>query len=128
MVENANPIRLVIMLYDKAITCLEEAIDAIKGGLEDTESVKRKAENLTRVVDILIVLQASLDKERGQEIAKNLDEIYEALINEVVSANMKNDIEALEKVEDILKELREAWEEAESKVYPKEESTAKVNE
>ncbi|RLJ69769.1 flagellar protein FliS [Hydrogenivirga caldilitoris] len=128
MVENANPIRLVIMLYDKAISCIEDAIDAIRSGLGETENVKRKAENLTKTMDILIVLRASLDSERGQEIAKNLDEIYEILINEIVSANMRNDISTLEKIKGILEELREAWEEAEKKVYGKEEVTARANE
>ncbi len=128
MVENANPIRLVIMLYDKAIACVEEAVDAIGRGLEDTENVKVKAESLTRAMDILIVLRASLDSERGQEIAKNLDEIYDVLINEIVSANMRNDVESLIKIKEILEELREAWEEAEKKVYGKEEVSARANE
>ncbi|NPA40989.1 MAG: flagellar export chaperone FliS [Aquificae bacterium] len=128
MVENANPIRLVVMLYDKAITCIEEAVEAIKNGLEDTQNVKTKAENLTKVMDILIVLKASLDSDKGQDIAKNLDEIYEALINEVLRINMTNDLEALLKVKEVMEELREAWEEAERKVYGKEEVVAKADE
>ncbi|WP_457601059.1 flagellar export chaperone FliS [Hydrogenivirga sp.] len=128
MVENANPLRLVIMLYDKAISCIEDAIDAINAGLEETENVKTKAECLTRAMDILIVLRASLDSEKGQEIAKNLDEIYDVLINEIVRANMRNDTEVLLKIKDILEELREAWEEAERKVYGKEEVAARADE
>jgi len=128
MVENANPIRLVIMLYDKAIFCLEEAMDAVREGLDDVERVKRKAENLTRVTDILIVLRSSLDEEKGKEMAKNLDEIYDILINESVRANMTNDLELMEKIKNILEELREAWEEAERKVYGKEEVTARADE
>jgi len=79
MVENANPIRLVLLLYDKALSCIEEAVDAIGRGLNDPEDVKVKAESLTKAMDILIVLRASLDTEKGQEIAKNLDEIYDTL-------------------------------------------------
>jgi len=129
MVENANPIRLVIMLYDKAINCIDTSIDAIERGLEETENVKEKAENLTRALDILIVLRASLDEEKGKDIAKNLDEIYEVLIDEIVRANMKNDVETLKKVKEVLEELREAWEEAEKNVYGKEEeAVARANE
>ena len=123
LVENANPIRLVILLYDRAILCLEEAIDAIEGGCGDLESVKRKAENLTKAVDILVVLRSSLDTGKGKEISKNLDEIYEVLIDEIVRANMKNDAKILRKVKEILEELREAWEEAERKVYPEARGT-----
>ncbi len=128
MVENANPIQLVLMLYDKALSCIDEAVSAIGKGLDQPENVKVKAENLTKAMDILIVLRASLDTEKGQEIAKNLDEIYEALINEIVRANMKNDTDILVKVRAILEELREAWEEAERKVYGREEVSARANE
>ena len=128
LVENANPIRLVIMLYDKAISCIEEAIEAIEKGLETPEDVKIKAENLTRATDILIVLKASLDFEKGKEIAKNLNEIYEVLINEIIDANIKNDAENLKKIKEVLEGLREAWEEAEKNVYSKEEATARANE
>lgn len=117
MVENANPIRLVVMLYEKAISCIEEAVEAIEGGLEETESVKRKAENLARATDILVLLRASLDRDKGKEIAKGLDEIYEVLINELVRSNMTNDKESLLRIKGILEELKEAWEEAERKVY-----------
>ena len=127
IVENANPIRLVIMLYDKAISCIDEAIEAIEGGLEELENVKNKAENLTKATDILVVLKASLDEDKGKEIAKNLDEIYDVLINEIVRANMVNDKEALLKIKNILEELREAWEEAEKKVYGREEVSAKAD-
>ncbi len=122
MVENANPIRLVIMLYDKAILCIDTAIEAIEKGGDDLESVRVKAENLTRAMDILIVLRSSLDMEKGKEVSKNLDEIYEVLIDEIVRANMKNDAETLKKIKAILEELRSAWEEAERKVYPREEA------
>jgi len=128
MVENANPIRLVIMLYDKAISCIEEAVEAIENGLDELENLKKKAEGLTRATDILIVLRASLDEEKGKEIAKNLDEIYEVLINEIVRASMVNDKETLLKIKEVLEELREAWEEAEKNVYGKEEVSARANE
>ncbi len=120
MVENANPIRLVILLYDKAITCIEDAIDAINAGLEDNpENLKLKVESISRAIDILIVLQASLNKEEGKEIADNLDEIYDILVNELIGANINNDVETLEKVKSVLEDLREAWEDAEKNVYGK---------
>lgn len=41
---------------------------------------------------------------------------------------MRNDVESLIKIKEILEELREAWEEAEKKVYGKEEVSARANE
>ncbi len=128
MVENANPIQLLLMLYDKALGCIEDSIEVIEKGLNNPQNVKRKAENLTKAMDILIVLKSSLDSKKGQEIAGNLDEIYEILINEIVRANMKNDVEILRKIKVILEELREAWEEAEKNVFKKEEVVLKSDE
>ncbi len=128
MVENANPIQLLLMLYDKALRCIEDSIEVIEKGLNNPQNVKRKAENLTKAMDILIVLKSSLDSKKGQEIAGNLDEIYEILINEIVRANMKNDVEILRKIKVILEELREAWEEAEKNVFKKEEVVLKSDE
>ena len=120
LVENANPIRMVIMLYDKAINSISDAIDAINEGLEDNiDNLKRKVESLSKATDILIVLQASLNKKEGKEIAENLDEIYEILINEIIGANINNDVETLEKVKSVLEDLRDAWEDAEKNVYGK---------
>ncbi len=119
LVENANPIRLVILLYDKAINCIETAIEAIESGVDNFENVKIKAENLTRAMDILIVLRASLDKERGKDIANNLEGIYDILIDEMVRANIKNDTEGLKRAVEVLNELREGWEEAERNIYSK---------
>ncbi|HIQ31779.1 MAG TPA: flagellar export chaperone FliS [Aquifex aeolicus] len=116
VVENADPIQLVIMLYDKALSCMDEALSAMEGDLEELENLKKKAENLTKVVDILVVLKASLDVERGKEIAKNLGEIYDILINELVRINMTNDREALVEVKNIMESLRDAWEEARGNV------------
>ncbi len=127
LVENASPLQLVVMLYDKAIHCIDSAIESIQGGLDSLENVKSKAENLTRAMDILIVLRASIDYERGKEISKNLDQIYEVLIDEIVKANMKNDIEILSKIRDILIELREAWEEAEKNLSKGTKKGEKVN-
>lgn len=70
MVLTSNPVMQVILLYEKAITCLEEAIEIMEKGLQDHENVKAKYEALGRAADILTVLKATLNMEQGGEIAK----------------------------------------------------------
>lgn len=104
-----SPLQHILLLYTKAINSLRIARNLIKEEIKTPEEVKIKAENLTRAVDILAYLQACLDLEKGGEIAKNLKEIYEILIRELISANIKNDLKPIEDAIEILEKLRSAF-------------------
>jgi len=104
-----SPLQHILLLYTKAINSLRIARNLIKEGIKGPEEVKIKAENLTRAVDILAYLQACLDLEKGGEIAKNLKEIYEILIRELISANFKNELKPIEDAIEILEKLRSAF-------------------
>jgi flagellar protein FliS len=117
MVANANPVRLVIMLYEKAINCLENVIEI--GDTEDFDRQRSKYDDMGRALEIVSVLDASLDMEKGGEIAKNLREIYWSLMDELTYQMLKEDRERLEKVIKILKDLKSAWEEVEKHHYGK---------
>ncbi len=107
MVENASPLEHVIMLYNKAISCLEEAIELFDQR-EDLEKRKEFIYNLDRVYDIVSFLKAFLDMEKGGEIAGNLYQIYTIILNTLVKPDKTK--EELIKISEILKELKEAWE------------------
>ncbi len=109
-VKNADPLDLILMLYNKAISCLKISKKAIENGLQDPENVKKKAENLGRATEILAYLQGCLNHEKGEEIAKNLNEIYDVLIEELIRANMENNIEIISKSVEVLEDLKKAWE------------------
>jgi flagellar protein FliS len=122
MVANANPVRLVIMLYEKAINCLENALEL--RDTEDFDMQKSKYEEMGRALEIISVLDAVLDMEKGGEIAKNLREIYRSLTDELTYQMLKEDKERLEKVIKILKNLKSAWEEVERIHYGKAQKVA----
>ncbi|RLG12909.1 flagellar export chaperone FliS [Candidatus Pacearchaeota archaeon] len=107
---NASPIEHIIMLYNKAIACLNTSWMAIENGLDNPENLKKKVENITRATEILAYLQGILNLEKGGEIAKNFNEIYKILINELIKANIENDPEIIAKSIEILKSLKKAWE------------------
>jgi flagellar protein FliS len=117
MVANANPVRLVIMLYEKAINCLENALEV--GDTEDFDRQRSKYDDMGRALEIISVLDASLDMEKGGEIAKNLREIYWSLMDELTYQMLKEDRERLERIIKILKDLKSAWEEVEKHHYGK---------
>ena len=117
MVANANPVRLVIMLYEKAINCLENALEL--RDTEDFDMQKSKYEEMGRALEIISVLDATLDMERGGEIAKNLREIYRSLADELIHQMLKEDKERLERVIKTLRKLKSFWEEVERIHYGK---------
>ncbi|RMH06117.1 MAG: flagellar protein FliS [Aquificota bacterium] len=120
MVLTANPIRQVILLYEKAIACLEEAIECMNSPEEDIETLKRKYSAMGRAVEILTVLDASLNMEQGGDIAKNLHEVYQALSDDLVRITLQGDEpQTLSKMVKILRDLKESWEEVERQVYGK---------
>jgi len=105
-IETSSPIRKVVMLYDKAIACLNNAIKDIEEG-----NIKSKVDNINRATQIILALNSSLDMENGKEIAQNLKELYEFSYNKIIEAHAKNDVQLLRDIIDILATLREGWEE-----------------
>lgn len=124
MVMNANPVRLVIMLYDKAISSLETALELMDSPSEDFDLKERKYQAIGKALEIINVLDATLNMEKGGEIAKNLREIYTALMDELTSQMFKEDPAKLERIINILKGLRESWEEVERINYGKSQKVA----
>lgn len=125
MVLTANPVRQVILLYEKAISCLDEAMEQMERGSTEPEDMKRKYEALGRATEILTVLDATLNMEQGGDIARSLHEVYQALINDLIRITVEGDEpQTLRKMIKILTELKESWEEVEKKLYGRPEATA----
>jgi len=124
MVMNANPVRLVIMLYDKAISSLETALELMKDPSGNLALEDGKYQAIGKALEIINVLDVTLNMEKGGEIAKNLREIYTTLMDELTSQMFKEDPAKLERIINILKGLRESWEEVERIHYGKSQKVA----
>ncbi len=109
----ASPAKLVALLYDKAISCLGEAIAAIeKGEIAARHNANRK------VIDIVAHLWGTLDLERGGEIAANLDRLYDFIMRRLSDIDMKNDAQAARDVIGLLDPLRKSWHELAAQPSP----------
>lgn len=106
-IQTAAPDRLLIMLFEGALRFLREAMDAIDKRDYTTANNKN-----VRVQDIVNELIITLNHEVGGEISKNLQSIYQYLLERLVEANIKKDRAVLEEVYAHLKELHEAFKEA----------------
>jgi flagellar protein FliS len=103
-VKGAPPVLQVAMLYERAIGSLQEAVAAIEAG----DINKRWSAN-KRAMDIVTALMASLDGERGGEIAQNLDQLYTYLLRRLPMVDVRNDPAPAKEAIELLKPLCESW-------------------
>ena len=108
--QNANPLRLIVLLYEQLIEDLRRAAQAIETG--DVES---RTNHLSHAMEVLGELNASLNLEEGQEVAENLAHFYGLLRSGLFHVQVHPDRRILEKHIANLLSLREAWIEVEHK-------------
>lgn len=102
----ANPNKLIIMLYEGAITACYSAIrhmnnaDIINKGLMIGQAV----------MIIESGLRLSLNKKAGGEIAESLDALYAYMSSRLTMANVRNQPDMVLEVIKLLAELKSAWE------------------
>ncbi|MFZ2448697.1 MAG: flagellar export chaperone FliS [Syntrophobacteraceae bacterium] len=105
-IETAEPLQLVVLCYDAAIRDLTEA-KALhdKGGMDEAYVKIRHAQ------DIITELLVGLDYERGGDIARNLNRLYNFILRQLIGINSRQDTSIYGHLIKILSELRGAWEE-----------------
>jgi flagellar secretion chaperone FliS len=101
----ASPYRLIGMLFDGAIGRLAVA----RGCLQRGDLGERHAQ-LRRVLAILQYLRQSLDPHAGQDVAANLAQLYDYMQQRLTVANAQADGAGLDEVSELLRTLRDAWE------------------
>jgi flagellar secretion chaperone FliS len=100
----APPERLVVMLYDGCLRFLHQAAYAMR------DDKPREADaRLKRAEAIIDELQVTLDHKRGGEIASRLQGIYVFCRRHLLDARRANDADMVDKVAELLGELRDAW-------------------
>lgn len=105
----ASPAQLVLMLYDGTlarVTAAEQALTAEPVRLDAAHVALTKAQAIVRE------LSATLDRERGGQVAANLSSIYGYVSELLIEANLRKDATPLSEVSRLVTEIRDAWEQA----------------
>jgi flagellar secretion chaperone FliS len=103
-VRTANPIQLVIMLYDAAICSLKEAREHI-----DHKNIAGRSRSINKCISIISELQSCLNLKAGGEIADSLNRLYSYMKRRIFCANVEQSIQPLAEIETLLENLRSAW-------------------
>lgn len=103
-VHSASPHRLIQKLLYAGL----EKMAIAKGAMERNDYAT-KSRYISWAIAIIDGLRMSLDLEAGGEIAQNLESLYDYMSRRLYEANVKNDIEAVNEVSRLLREIQEAW-------------------
>lgn len=96
--------QLLLMLYDGALKYLQQARDKMLA-----RDFAAKGILISKVIDIVNELAASLNMDKGGSLAVNLNNLYLLCTARLLRANLKMDMESLDSVEKILSGLRGAY-------------------
>lgn len=100
----SNPHKLISMLLEGALKKIAIASGATKRG-----DVAQKGSSLSGAIRIIDSLRASLDMERGGEIADNLTALYSYMERRLLEANQKSDVAIMTEVSSLLTEIKSSW-------------------
>lgn len=101
----ATPHHLIVMLFDGADAAIANAIAFMKAG-----QFEQKGHQVTKAMNIVQEgLRASLDKEKGGEVALHLDDLYGYIYKTLYMGSLKNSPDQLQQARDLLAGLRDAW-------------------
>lgn len=103
-VEAADPHRLIQMLMEGALEKIAKAKQFMAH-----RSVAEKGRHISWAISIIDGLRLSLDKEKGGEIAQNLDALYDYMTRRLVAANADNNPGYLDEVASLLQEIKVGW-------------------
>lgn len=106
---SAGPMELVRMLYQTAAGSVRDARRHLEAG-----DVLARSRAISKASQVLLELTASLDFERGGEIAPRLARLYDYMLRRLTDANFRQADAPLAEVLALLATLSEGWDSIQS--------------
>ncbi|WP_035289842.1 flagellar export chaperone FliS [Clostridium sp. KNHs214] len=103
----ASKEQLLLMLVDGAVKFSKIARQAMVD-----KDIKKAHENIVKTQDIFYELMVTLDVNKGGEWAKNLMAVYQFIVDRLVQANLKKDVQIMNEVIPLIEEVKDMWDQA----------------
>ncbi|MDH5762084.1 MAG: flagellar export chaperone FliS [Nitrospinota bacterium] len=103
-ISTASQGQLILMMYDGALKAVNQSIQCMA-----QKDIAGQSRHILKTQDIVNELSLALDMERGGEVSKTLQQLYQFVLNQLIQANITSDKMYLESVIKVLSPLREAW-------------------
>lgn len=104
----ASPAELTLMLYEGAVKFANIAVIALEKKDYETTNI-----NIQKCRNIVVELTSTLNMK--YPVAQDFKRLYDYIFALLVEANMKKDVELLNKALDELRDIRDIWKEIMSK-------------
>lgn len=102
--EDASPHRIIQILMESALQKI-----SVAKGLMQQKRITAKGAQISWAIAIIDGIRASLDTERGGEIATNLESLYDYMKLTLLEANLHNDEGRLDEVSTLLGQVKSGW-------------------
>lgn len=114
--------QLIVMLYEEAVKQLGIAQELMEGqGNREPANIEKTNKAILKSQEIITELMASLDFEKGGEIAQNLYSLYSFFNRELMAGNIEKNVEKIKNVKSFMEQLHSAWKEiAKTTVVPEQ--------
>lgn len=101
-IQTASKAELTLMLYEGAIKFCNIGLLAI-----EKKDIQKAHENIVKAQRIIMEFRSTLDMK--YPIAKEFDQIYDIIYNQLLEANIRKDPESLTLALDFIREMRDTW-------------------
>ena len=101
---DASPYQVIQLMLDALLSRISEATGHIERG-----EVAAKGEKIGKALSIIEGLLLGLDKERGGDIALNLERLYDYVSRTLLKANLENRVDLLKEASSLLREIKLGW-------------------
>ena len=100
----ATPHQVVKVMLDAVLSRISEASGHIERG-----EIQAKGEKIGKALGLIEALMLGLDKDRGGELAANLERLYDYSSRTLLKAQQESRIDLLKEVSALVREIKIGW-------------------